>query len=384
MQMTNADYVSISMFLINIMLSVIFWLTWKTIERKPYALIWSMLFAFSVVVGAMNALNDLFPNRDIYWVLVNALSLLVQWLAWAGFRMRAGRSPYDWRMLAILIAAELLVIWFTLVQPHMGLRMVMVPYSGAIIVFACAWEVYNNGRRTRPAEIGAMVLFSIYGIVQIAAGTAALMQGPEPQQFYLNWYSHINFLLMPAAYTGLGLFTVLIMVDDLGSRMRLQAITDQLTGLLNRRGFYAKADDIQKYAEEHDQSVGVIIADIDHFKNINDNFGHQIGDRALQSFATLMSQTCDPEDVIGRIGGEEFAFLLPSHNLEKSREMAELMRSAVQQKRIHDASQNIGMTASFGVAEIMPGQSVIDALKLADKALYKAKTAGRNRVEVSA
>jgi len=186
MQMTNADYVSISLFLINIMLSVIFWLTWRTIERKPYTLIWSMMFALSAVNGALNAINDLFPNRDIYWVIVNAVSLVVQWLAWAGFRIRAERSQYDLRMLSVLIGTELLIIWFTLFQPHMGLRMAMTPYCGAIVVFACAWEIYNTGRKTRPAEIGAMTLFTIYGLVQIAAGTAALMQGAQPQEFYLN------------------------------------------------------------------------------------------------------------------------------------------------------------------------------------------------------
>ncbi|WP_395373691.1 diguanylate cyclase [Marinicella sp. W31] len=383
MQISNADYVSISLFLINIMMSVIFWLTWKTIERKPHTLLWSLLFAVAAINGALNAINQLFPNRDIYWVIVNAISLLAQWLAWSGFRMRAGRSPYDWRMLGLFITAELLVIWFTLMQPHMGLRMVMIPYVGFLVMLACAWEIYNNGRKTRPAEIGAMILFSIYGLVQAAAGTAALMQGAEPQQIYLNWYSHINFLLMPAAFTGLGLFTVLILVDDLGSRMRHQAITDQLTGLLNRRGFYDKAHDLQAQAQEHNLPIGVIIADIDHFKNVNDNFGHQIGDQALQSFAELVTNSCDPNDVIGRIGGEEFAFLLYSQDLNTTQATAEQIRTTLQQTRIHNSDQNIGITASFGIAELAPGGSIIDALKMADHALYRAKTQGRNRVEAT-
>jgi diguanylate cyclase (GGDEF)-like protein len=130
--------------------------------------------------------------------------------------------------------------------------------------------------------------------------------------------------------------------------------------------------------------VALVIADLDHFKSINDNFGHASGDRVIETFAGSLREAAAGHHVAGRIGGEEFAIILPGTNLAAARLFAEGTRSAFGALRIDGLPADISCTASFGVAELHPGETTADLMRRADEALYLAKNAGRDCVRVSA
>ena len=162
-----------------------------------------------------------------------------------------------------------------------------------------------------------------------------------------------------------------------------QAITDELTGLVNRRRFLdALRTEITK-GQRLGARLSVVLADLDDFKLVNDGFGHHAGDEVLLEFADLLREHGRDIDVAARLGGEEFAVLLPETGLEGARAVAERLRQSLADRHIRLGEREVTVTASFGVAELQEGQSVDALLQAADSALYRAKEKGKNRVEVA-
>ena len=154
------------------------------------------------------------------------------------------------------------------------------------------------------------------------------------------------------------------------------ASVDPLTGLHNRRVFFELAEEASGRCGERD-ALTAIMLDIDHFKRINDLYGHDVGDQAI---AAVAKAAAIEGAVTGRLGGEEFAILLEGYTLAEAATLAEQMRARVAALRFDTANGAMTLTCSFGVSERKPGDSIDDLLKRADVALYAAKTSGRNRV----
>ncbi|MBP0438670.1 sensor domain-containing diguanylate cyclase [Tianweitania sediminis] len=165
--------------------------------------------------------------------------------------------------------------------------------------------------------------------------------------------------------------------------LRQVAGTDALTDLLSRRAFKERALSAAKLATRHKQALSCLAIDIDHFKQINDTHGHAAGDAVLKAVATASSRALRTTDLIGRLGGEEFAALLPSTDRRGALEAAEKLRRAVQGVRVELGNVAIRATASVGVASLDPFSGDFDLLLAhADEAMYGAKRAGRNRTVV--
>ncbi|WP_448208640.1 diguanylate cyclase [Azospirillum sp. sgz302134] len=159
------------------------------------------------------------------------------------------------------------------------------------------------------------------------------------------------------------------------------ATTDPLTGLANRTQFFARAEAEIQRAARYRRPLSILMVDLDHFKRINDTYGHEVGDRALQAFAALCKRTLRQQDCAARLGGEEFAALLPETDGPGALLVAERLRAAVEEMRLENAPLTLRLTASIGLSEVQPGETGPDAaLSRADRALYAAKRAGRNRV----
>ena len=160
------------------------------------------------------------------------------------------------------------------------------------------------------------------------------------------------------------------------------ATTDALTGLLNRRAFMAKLADEQARLQRHElRRTCVLMLDLDHFKDINDRHGHAAGDAVLQYFGRLLSHELRKIDSAGRIGGEEFAVLLPDTHPQAAFAFAERLRSLVESAAIPYGDMNLGITVSIGIGRLDPSDPEAgQALRRADHALYRAKHEGRNRV----
>lgn len=157
--------------------------------------------------------------------------------------------------------------------------------------------------------------------------------------------------------------------------------TDVLTGLENRRSIMDRAEKMLGDAEREKNLVSVVMADLDHFKNINDTWGHAAGDRVLEAFGDLLRKSLRTEDHPGRIGGEEFLILLPGMGGAGASVCAERLRKAVEALQLEYPPQQV--TASFGVASRRPGENRDELMRRADEALYLAKASGRNRVEMA-
>ena len=160
-----------------------------------------------------------------------------------------------------------------------------------------------------------------------------------------------------------------------------QATTDDLTGLVNRRRFIEALDSEIVRASTFRSPLSVVLGDLDHFKLVNDRFGHQTGDEVLRQFAELVREHLRDVDVPGRIGGEEFAFLLPETDAVGAVAVAERVRRSLRSLR-PTPERGASVTASFGVAELTSGETGDELLRRADVALYRAKSEGRNRVTV--
>lgn len=164
-------------------------------------------------------------------------------------------------------------------------------------------------------------------------------------------------------------------------RIRILAMTDDLTKLPNRRHILTFLGDQAKLAYEEEQPLSVIAFDIDHFKVINDKFGHDLGDIALKAVADVANQALRRGDRVGRIGGEKFLVVLPGSTRKSAADIAERLRCSIEVTEVGKLPPGFKMTISLGVCEWNAGHESIEALlKRADKALYEAKNAGRNRV----
>jgi diguanylate cyclase (GGDEF)-like protein len=159
-----------------------------------------------------------------------------------------------------------------------------------------------------------------------------------------------------------------------------QAVTDELTGLVNRRRFMAALEhEIARTSRAAPPSI--ILADLDDFKLVNDRFGHPVGDAALQAFARALGNHVRDVDIAARLGGEEFAVLLPETPLHGASAVAQrLQRSLVRVPLLVRGGREITVTASIGVAELQEGEAADSLLRRADAALYRAKADGKNRV----
>lgn len=163
---------------------------------------------------------------------------------------------------------------------------------------------------------------------------------------------------------------------------KIAAENDSLTSISNRFHFEQQFNRALKRCKQQNASIGLIVFDLDHFKQINDQYGHEAGDKALQAAVNICNHFIRSGDIFGRIGGEEFAIALPDCQPDKVLMMAEICRDAIEQLDCSDIAPQLQMTASFGVSHhLNAGYQAADMLRQADQALYLAKYHGRNRVE---
>lgn len=171
------------------------------------------------------------------------------------------------------------------------------------------------------------------------------------------------------------------------NRAREAALADGLTGLANRRGFDIALASCLAGLGADERGPSLLIADIDHFKHVNDRYGHLFGDKVIRAVAQILMDNVKGRDTAARYGGEEFIILLPNTPLDGAQALAEQIRSTIESCRIRrlDNQEYIeSITLSLGVARHLPGETADDLLARADSALYRSKMEGRNRVTVEA
>ncbi len=172
-------------------------------------------------------------------------------------------------------------------------------------------------------------------------------------------------------------------LNEAVQRAEKLAQTDFLTGLNNRRAFFEQANKLVKLAKRYGHKYTIIMIDLDRFKLINDNYGHAMGDKVIIKLARTINDIIRSTDIAGRIGGEEFAIILPETESSEAKELAERLRCKVDSIILTNGKGTLAFTASLGLAESAPNDSSFnDTLSRADIALYKAKEQGRNCVVI--
>lgn len=259
----------------------------------------------------------------------------------------------------------------------------------AMIIAAYAWltayEFWRGRSEPLVSRWPAIVLFITHGAMfLLRTPLNALVHGHESDTILASaWLSVLSLeaFLMTIATA----FILLAMSKERTElRHKTAAMTDPLTGLLNRRAFLQDAEALLQQQIARDRPIGVLLIDLDHFKSINDRFGHAVGDKVLQIFAKTTRSNLRQTDLVGRLGGEEFTVVLADASVDNAYLVADRLRKAFATNAATIDSQPLNATASIGVSVIVdPSQDLAHLIMLADQALYLAKARGRNRVEVA-
>jgi len=257
---------------------------------------------------------------------------------------------------------------------------------GALLATDLAIRFRDNGKAT-PSERGQLLCLGVFTLLFSASGLYTLaVPAPVYPAYGLNLPPGTT---APAVIFIVSLPFVMIAIalsiinERLLDRFSHEALIDELTGLPSRRGLRCMTDRLLSQRGKSGRDMAVIMLDIDHFKAFNDAYGHDTGDRVLAHASAVMRQSIRPDVLLARIGGEEFAAVVPIEQRHDALAVAERLREATAAHPLLTEAGKLGITISLGVA-FLGARSLTEAMKEADMALYTAKRTGRNRVVVSA
>ncbi|MDH5323094.1 MAG: GGDEF domain-containing protein [Gammaproteobacteria bacterium] len=383
MTMSPLTYIQVASGTTSLIIAIIFFMAWKTLGDRPWAMRWSLAFLFSTLYWLAMLGAGRFPSHASFWLLANAFGIATITLALRGHcqRTQCERLPKNLWPIASLIFAG--VAWTTLVQPHAGLSAAILPFAAAVSLLMSATMVIRHREQTRVAEWASAITMILFALVQLPAAWHIYGLGPDRDLVMSQLFSHASVMFIPAGLIGMAMFVMFMLASDLYEDMKEISVRDPLTGLLNRRGFGEQTIVAYATARRTVQPVSVIAADIDHFKSVNDEFGHNIGDKALVHFSRLLMAERRVEDIVARIGGEEFLLVLPGTDIAEASAIADELCERLAASPMAVDERKVVMTASFGVAAISDKDaSLADVVIKADRALYRSKRAGRNRVDL--
>jgi diguanylate cyclase (GGDEF)-like protein len=313
------------------------------------------------------------------------VSFILQFMGLRWFLVRKPlQSRWPWWLLGFLIVL------------YTGLFLARVPYSGNVmdiffvgICAASAWMLLSNGREPFVAvsRAAAAILIADFFV----SGYRAVLTNIN----YKRPWETVNAQADPRWLYSLAcmafLATLMMMCDiwfvvtELDRELVVQARTDPLTGALNRRALEDAALRETARSVRHGIPLCMIMIDIDHFKRLNDRYGHAAGDRVLQELVTQVKGTLRVQDLLARTGGEEFTILMPDSPIRTGLAVAERLRRLIEKLEVPLVGKSVHITVSAGVAQLEPANGGWEELmRRADEAMYKAKACGRNTVEVDA
>lgn len=291
--------------------------------------------------------------------------------------------PPPWRLLAGVVLLSVLVNVLSLEMPRDSLVRAMLyqlPY--AVLQVISVLLVL----RAPPARRGALdlLLLSLYtiGAMQFLAKpllAAVIGSGATEQDYISSTYAAISQSSGAVLVVANGLLMLLVLVRASMAELTLRSETDALSGLLNRRGFEVRAEQLLARALRKGQSMTLVLADLDHFKAINDSHGHAVGDRVIAAFAGVLKDCAAPDAALGRVGGEEFAALVPGAAVPHVADIARAVRRGISEHPVAALVPGVALSVSLGLAELQPDEQLLDMMGRADRALYHAKRTGRNR-----
>lgn len=357
---------------------------WRFNQRIPGLGSWTLSYCFALLVSLNLLLRTAAPELVLV-LLAQFSAFMMAYLNLQGTRAYVGASPVPWRYGVIALAALLgAATYFTLQQPNEAMRYTVLSLVVGVLFLLCAGSIARGNIRDYPARY-------LYALASGGHGVFLLLrpwlfslgkQGLLDSQHAIA-VSHIVVVESIVTVVLMAFCVVMLANEQVTLALRNIADRDPLTSVFNRRAFLALLEKGGHYADRMDFPLSILLIDLDYFKKINDTWGHRAGDEALQHFVSV-AQTCIRDgDVIGRLGGEEFAIFLPNAQQHDAEAVANRLRHTVAALPFAYGENRISLTVSIGVASRLSEETPELTLHRADAAMYLAKRKGRNRIELA-
>jgi len=368
--------------LIKLVLGAMFLVFWWRNHDAPWFGWWSA----TLLLGSVTSVAYIVSGIESLLSIGLGVGLLIASMAccWQGAR------AFDHRRTLWLPVLVPPVLWFAgCLAPeflaNVALRIVVSSCLVAPMLMLTAFEFWRGRAERLPSRWPVIVIFgsfSFFFAVRVPLiGIAPYPFGSLPLQ--AGWLGVFN-LMMFSHTILLSVLLVSLSKERLELDQRTKAQTDPLTGALNRRAFMSRGERLLSRHAHDKAPLCLVFLDLDHFKSLNDRFGHSGGDDVLMSFVELVSASIRPTDFLFRIGGEEFCCLLPYTGIEQAQRVAERIRHQFETATVEVAGAPVQVTVSLGIASTERFGYRLDTLmRRADMAVYAAKRAGRNRVVVA-
>jgi diguanylate cyclase (GGDEF)-like protein len=353
-------------------------------ERKSVALRlwgWGLI---TYAIGMLVIIASWWLPYDLTQVVGNSLISFSALLTSRGVFMHVPQRPqlrFTGGLLGVVVAGLIL----NHVLPGYAIFDIALPTFYASILYAVvSWQLVRHPPAAALAATRFLVITILLTLVvwnlRLAAIWVSVGSSSDPGRGDVLQAGFAIFQMLLVVCSTLGLMWVEVRLME--ADLRRSAFTDLLTGLPNRRAMHQRFDEEVARCRRQQQTFGLVLFDIDLFKQINDTCGHYVGDAVLKHIAATLERHKRGEDVLGRIGGEEFLVVLPQHGREECIRAADRLRQAVEGARSHEEAAAPTATVSGGVA-IFPedGQDWDRLYMAADRRMYQAKRAGRNKVE---
>jgi diguanylate cyclase (GGDEF)-like protein len=338
--------------------------------------------AFAVGVELL-ALRGLIPDFFSITAANSIMILINVFLYWGIAELLQLRRPQRWLLPASVIPTVVLSLYFSYVRPEVSSRIIAISMI-AVLQYGLIVHLLSGPapRRIHMPKRGLAVLFTLYAGLMIYRASQAYLHDPRSliSSAPTSTFSFLTPILV-GVMTALGV--IWLAMAQLQHELEAQSQTDSLTGLLNRRALEEIGTEAVEHARSHNSTLSLIILDLDHFKSINDEHGHDGGDAALHHAARCLRDNLRDIDHVARLGGEEFVAVLPNTTQTHAAKIAEELRNCLAALTVEHLSREIRLSASFGVTTMLPTDATwLEILRRGDRALYLAKEHGRDRVAV--
>jgi diguanylate cyclase (GGDEF)-like protein len=372
-------------FVLGIIMSI-YWRERRTYEGFGRWVLANFVFGVGYIqISLRGILPDFFSI-----VLGNAATIYAEILIYEGIRLFYGRPAFSKWNSFVFVLYLVLHTYFTYLNPNINIRIAIISLTLFILIWRSGLSLINSPllelrRTTRTAGI----VFLLTALLPLARSFHALLQNQpidlfaDPMSSWFALFGLVSILIWTFYFFLIN--SARLEMDLEAARVELTqlAMTDPLTGLYNRRHFFERAEIEFQRATRQEHSISFLLMDVDGFKNINDNYGHDAGDEVMLYLSSILPAEIRVFDLVARFGGDEFIIMLVHVHQEQAYEIAERIRERVSQSPMTFESRTFNVQLSVGVASFDPKDDNLKTiLKRADTALYLAKQHGRNRVRV--
>jgi len=370
---------------INLMVGGLLWAIYYLRGRQHYFLLWALACG-AFAIGSLLAGARAFVDAPWFTVfMAHAFLGLSPLFLLAGLERFARGATHNIQqpryVFRAALASYLIVLFAVFQNDPLSARLLTALFSAIIFSFAIYYLAFSASQPALPRRI-LQVLFALHGMLMIIQSLVIALNWMGISQTNTDTILRLVLINHTLLATATVLVLPLLAFTRSESQLRALAEKDGLTELLNRRSFFQEGIRVFEKATTDGTPMAVLMLDLDHFKQVNDRWGHATGDAALQTVARILETELRDQDIIGRIGGEEFAIVLPLSGADSLQTITHRLLNAISHQGANVNGMPLNLSASIGgIERTEHHNSFADLMLQADTALYRAKHKGRNRVE---